>query len=189
MKQNQDAIEHLESAVVSARWIDDIVLRYGWLYGEGTSMSPCAETFKMIEKRMFPIVGDGGAVWSFIHVKDAAEATVAAIERGHSGIYNVVDDHPTPVAEWLPLLARQIGPKRPFSVPCWLGRLFAGKAGVVMMTELRGASNNNANSVGGRLIIGAKVLREVSKVPISKPAECLRAVVGHYCLLRASHQS
>ena len=83
-------------------------------------------------------------MWSFIHVADAAEATVAAVERGRRGVYNVVDDDPAPVAEWLPTLAQALGAKRPMRVPRLLGRLFAGEAGVVMMTELRGASNAKA---------------------------------------------
>jgi nucleoside-diphosphate-sugar epimerase len=99
---------------------------------------------ELIRKRRFPLVGDGGGVWSFIHVADAAEATVAAIERGRRGVYNVVDDDPAPVAEWLPTLAQALGAKRPMHVPRLLGRLFAGEAGVVMMTELRGASNAKA---------------------------------------------
>jgi nucleoside-diphosphate-sugar epimerase len=99
---------------------------------------------ELIRKRKFPLVGDGGAVWSFIHVADAAEATVAAIEHGSRSVYNVVDDDPAPVAEWLPALAQELGAKKPMRVPRFIGRLFAGEAGVVMMTELRGASNAKA---------------------------------------------
>jgi nucleoside-diphosphate-sugar epimerase len=102
------------------------------------------EQFELIRKRRFPVVGDGGGVWSFIHVADAADATVAAVEHGRRGVYNVVDDDPAPVAEWLPTLARQLRAKRPMHVPRIVGRLFAGEAGVVMMTELRGASNAKA---------------------------------------------
>jgi nucleoside-diphosphate-sugar epimerase len=102
------------------------------------------QTEELIRRRKFPLVGDGGAVWSFIHVGDAAEATVAAIEHGRRGVYNVVDDDPAPVAEWLPTLAEQLGAKKPMRVPRLVGRLFAGEAGVVMMTELRGASNAKA---------------------------------------------
>ncbi len=90
------------------------------------------------------MVGDGGGVWSFIHIADAAEATVAAIERGRRGIYNVVDDDPAPVAEWLPELAKTLGAKKPMHVPRFLGRVLAGEAGAVMMTEIRGASNAKA---------------------------------------------
>ncbi|MDT0354127.1 NAD-dependent epimerase/dehydratase family protein, partial [Pseudonocardia charpentierae] len=91
---------------------------------------------ELIRKRKFPLVGDGGGVWSFVHVADAAEATVAAIERGRRGVYNVVDDDSAPVAEWLPTMAQALGARRPVHVPRLLGRLFAGEAGVVMMTEL-----------------------------------------------------
>lgn len=144
LRANVEAIRHLEEAVLDARWTDGIVLRYGWFYGPGTSVAPGEETFERIRKRKFPLVGDGGAVWSFIHVADAAEATVAAIEHGHRGVYNVVDDDPAPAAEWLPALAQQLGAKKPMRVPRSVGRLFAGEAGVVMMTEIRGASNAKA---------------------------------------------
>ena len=98
----------------------------------------------MIRKRKFPLVGDGAGVWSFIHVADAAEATVAAVERGSRGVYNVVDDDPAPVAEWLPAVAQKLGAKKPMRVPRFVGRLAAGETGVVMMTEVRGASNAKA---------------------------------------------
>lgn len=138
------AIRHLESAVLQAEWTEGIVLRYGAFYGPGTSMAPGGEHLEAIRRRKFPVVGDGGGVWSFIHVADAAEATVAAIEHGERGIYNVVDDDPAPVAEWLPALAQLVGARQPMRVPRLVGRLFAGEAGVGMMTELRGASNAKA---------------------------------------------
>ncbi len=144
MRETLAAIRHLEEAVLGARWTEGIVLRYGAFYGPGTSMAPGEETLEMIRKRKFPLVGDGGGVWSFIHVADAAEATVAAIDHGSRGVYNVVDDDPAPVAEWLPALAQQLGAKKPMRVPRLIGRLFAGETGVVMMTELRGASNAKA---------------------------------------------
>ena len=90
------------------------------------------------------MVGDGGGVWSFIHIEDAAEATVAALERGRRGIYNIVDDEPARAADWLPALARAIGAKPPRHVPRWLGRLLGGEAVAIMMTEVRGASNAKA---------------------------------------------
>ena len=99
------AIRHLEEAVTGADWTEGIVLRYGGFYGPGTSLAPDGEQAEMIRKRKFPVVGDGGGVWSFIHIEDAAEATVAAIDRGRRGIYNIVDDEPAPVAEWLPAMA------------------------------------------------------------------------------------
>jgi nucleoside-diphosphate-sugar epimerase len=144
MRETQAAIRHLEQAVLGAEWTEGIVLRYGVFYGPGTSMAPGEEQFELVRKRKFPLVGDSGGVWSFIHIADAAEATVAAIERGHRGVYNVVDDDPAPVAEWLPALAQTLGAKKPMRVPRFIGRLFAGEAGVVMMTEVRGSSNAKA---------------------------------------------
>jgi nucleoside-diphosphate-sugar epimerase len=144
MRETRAAVRHLEDAVLGARWTEGIVLRYGSFYGPGTSMAPGGEQFEIVRKRKFPLVGDGGGVWSFIHVADAAEATVAAIERGHRGVYNVVDDDPAPVAEWLPALAQELGAKKPMRVPRFVGRLFAGQVGVVMMTDARGASNAKA---------------------------------------------
>jgi nucleoside-diphosphate-sugar epimerase len=138
------AIRHLEQTVLGAQWTEGIVLRYGAFYGPGTSLAPGEEQFELIRKRKFPLVGDGGGVWSFVHVADAAEATVAAVERGRRGVYNVVDDDPAPVAEWLPALAQTLGAKKPMRVPRFIGRLFAGEPGVVMMTEVRGASNAKA---------------------------------------------
>jgi nucleoside-diphosphate-sugar epimerase len=144
MRESLAAIRHLEEAVLGADWTEGIVLRYGAFYGPGTSMSPGSEQLEMIRKRKFPVVGDGGGLWSFVHVADAAEATVAAIEHGRRGVYNVVDDEPAAVADWLPALAQQIGAPRPRRVPRLVGRLFAGEAGAVMMTEIRGASNTKA---------------------------------------------
>jgi nucleoside-diphosphate-sugar epimerase len=144
MRETLAAIRHLEEAVLDARWTEGIVLRYGAFYGPGTSMAPGGEQLEIVRKRKFPLIGDGGGVWSFIHIADAAEATVAAIERGHHGVYNVVDDDPAPVAEWLPALAQELGAKKPMRVPRFVGRLFAGEAGVVAMTDARGASNAKA---------------------------------------------
>jgi nucleoside-diphosphate-sugar epimerase len=144
MRESLAAIRHLEAAVTGAGWTEGIVLRYGAFYGPGTSMSPGGEQFEMIRKRRFPVVGDGAGIWSFVHIADAAEATVAAIEHGGRGIYNVVDDEPARVAEWLPALAAAIGAPKPWRVPRFLGRLLAGDAGAVMMTEVRGASNAKA---------------------------------------------
>lgn len=144
MRETLAAIRHLEQAVLGARWTEGIVLRYGAFYGPGTSMAPGGKQFELVRRRKFPLVGDGGGVWSFIHIADAAEATVAAIEHGSRGVYNVVDDDPAPVAEWLPALAAELGAKKPRRVPRFIGRLFAGEAGVVMMTDARGASNAKA---------------------------------------------
>ncbi|MEV4624335.1 NAD(P)-dependent oxidoreductase [Asanoa sp. NPDC049573] len=138
------AVRHLETAVLGAAWTEGIVLRYGAFYGPGTSMAPGSAQFEMIRKGRFPIVGAGGGVWSFVHIADAAQATVAAVEAGGRGVYNIVDDDPAPVAEWLPELAAMLGAKKPMRVPRFVGRLAAGEAGVVLMTELRGASNAKA---------------------------------------------
>jgi nucleoside-diphosphate-sugar epimerase len=120
-----EALRYLEDAVMAADWTEGIVLRYGGFYGPGTGLSlkPKGEMLEMIRKRKFPIVGDGAGVWSFIHIADAAAATVAAVEHGPRGIYNVVDDDPAPVAEWLPVAAGAVGAKRPRRVPRWLARL------------------------------------------------------------------
>jgi nucleoside-diphosphate-sugar epimerase len=144
MRETMAAIRHLEEAVLGARWTEGIVLRYGVFYGPGTSLAPGEAQFELVRKRKFPLVGDGGGVWSFIHIADAAEATVAAVEHGSRGVYNVVDDDPAPVAEWLPALAQMLGAKKPMRVPRFVGRLFAGEVGDMMMTELRGASNAKA---------------------------------------------
>jgi nucleoside-diphosphate-sugar epimerase len=144
MRETHAAIRHLEEVVVGAGWTEGVVLRYGGLYGPGTSMSRDGEHVGLIRRRRFPVVGDGAGVWSFVHVEDAAEATVAAVERGRRGIYNVVDDDPAPVAEWLPAVARGIGARPPRHVPLRVGRLLAGEAAAVMMTQVRGASNAKA---------------------------------------------
>jgi nucleoside-diphosphate-sugar epimerase len=144
MRASWEAIRHLEQAVTGADWTEGIVLRYGGLYGPGTSLAPGSEEFEMVRKRKFPVVGSGAGVWSFVHVADAAEATVAAVERARRGIYNVVDDEPAPVAEWLPGLAAAIGAAKPRRVPRWIGRLAVGETGIAMMTEIRGASNAKA---------------------------------------------
>ncbi len=144
MRRSLDAIRHLEDAVTRAEWTEGIVLRYGGFYGPGTGFHKGGELFEMIRKRKLPVVGSGTGVWSFIHVEDAAEATLAAVERGRRGIYNIVDDEPAPVAEWLPAAAAALGAKPPRRLPRWLGRLLAGEAATVMMTDVRGASNAKA---------------------------------------------
>jgi nucleoside-diphosphate-sugar epimerase len=140
------AIRHVEQAVTSLEWAEGLVLRYGGFYGPGTSLSldPSAAMVEPIRRRQFPLVGNGAGVWSFVQIEDAAAATVAAVERGRSGIYQVVDDEPAPVREWLPVLASALGAKPPWRIPRWLGRLVAGEAATVMMTEIRGASNAKA---------------------------------------------
>jgi nucleoside-diphosphate-sugar epimerase len=133
------AIRFLEDAVLAAP-LEGIVLRYGSFYGPGASES----LVEMVRKRKLPIIGAGTGIWSWIHLDDAATATVAAVEHGTRGIYNVVDDEPAPVSDWLPYLAEIVGAKPPRRVPVWLGRLAAGEVGVSMMTEIRGSSNAKA---------------------------------------------
>ena len=144
MRQTVAAIKHVEDAVRAATWTDGIVLRYGGFYGPGTSLGPGGEQTEAVRQGKFPLAGNGEGVWSFIHIADAAQATLAAVERGRPGVYNIVDDEPAPVRVWLPELASILGARRPMRVPRFVGRLFAGETGVVMMTELRGASNAKA---------------------------------------------
>jgi nucleoside-diphosphate-sugar epimerase len=136
MRETHAAMRHLEQAVTRA---GGVALRYGIFYGR-----PDDGLVEAVRNRIFPIVGDGAGVWSFIHLDDAAAATVLALERDGAGIYNVVDDEPAPVSEWLPYLARLVGAKPPLHVPRWLARFIAGEAAVMMATEARGASNGKA---------------------------------------------
>jgi nucleoside-diphosphate-sugar epimerase len=142
----QAGYRYLEQAVTTIEWGEGLVLRYGGFYGPGTaiSLAPDAVMAALIRKRRFPIVGDGGGIFSHVHVEDAAAATAVAVERGQPGIYNVVDDEPAPVREWLPVLASALDAKPPRRIPRWLGRLAAGEAATAMMTEARGASNEKA---------------------------------------------
>jgi nucleoside-diphosphate-sugar epimerase len=141
-----DAIKYLERAVTSADWTEGIALRYGGFYGPGTSigLNPLGEQIEMIRARKFPIAGKGTGIWSFIHIEDAASATVAAVEHGRRGVYNVVDDDPAPMSEWLPELAKAVGAKPPRRVPLWLARIAGGEVAAVMMKDLRGSSNTKA---------------------------------------------
>ena len=142
----QEGYLYLERAVTTIEWGEGLALRYGGFYGPGTglSLAPDAVMAAAIRKRRFPIVGNGGGVWSLVHVEDAAAATAVAVEHGQPGIYNVVDDEPAPVREWLPVLASALGAKPPRRVPRWLGRLAAGETATIMMTEVKGASNAKA---------------------------------------------
>jgi len=141
-----EGLLYLEDAVTTIEWGEGLVLRYGGFYGPGTSVSraPDAVMAAPIRKRQFPVIGDGGGVWSHIHIEDAAGATAVAVERGPAGIYYIVDDEPASVREWLPVLASALDAKPPRRIPRWLGRLAAGEAATVMMTEARGASNAKA---------------------------------------------
>jgi 2-alkyl-3-oxoalkanoate reductase len=136
------AITFLEQAVVSAPR-EGVVLRYGNFYGPGASEA----IVELVRKRQMPIIGDGGGVWSWIHLDDAAAATLAAVEHGDRGVYNIVDDEPAEVSVWLPYLADAVGAKRPMRLPVWLGRLAAGEVAVQWMTQGRGSSNEKAKRV------------------------------------------
>jgi 2-alkyl-3-oxoalkanoate reductase len=144
MTRSLDAIRTLERAVTSAPNLVGVVLRYGSLYGPGTSFAPGGDITEAVRRRQLPLVGGGGGVWSFIHVDDAAAATSLAIEGAPAGVYNIVDDEPAEVSVWLPELARVIGAKAPYRVPAWIARLMIGEAGVSMMTRTRGSSNGKA---------------------------------------------
>jgi nucleoside-diphosphate-sugar epimerase len=135
-RQTNAAMRHLDEAVTAA---GGIALRYGSFYG-----APNDALLEPVRKRQFPIVGDGSGVSSFVHLDDAASATVLALDHDGSGIYNVVDDEPAPVREWLPVLAEVLGARPPRRVPRWLARLVAGEIAVLMGTESRGASNAKA---------------------------------------------
>jgi nucleoside-diphosphate-sugar epimerase len=139
-----EAIRYLERAVLDAAGIEGIALRYANFYGPGTGIALDGDIVAQVRKRRMPIVGDGGGVWSFIHMDDAAAAAIAAMDRGAPGTYNVVDNRPAPVREWLPALAEAVGARPPRQVPIWLGKLAAGEVGVSMMTRIRGTSNAKA---------------------------------------------
>jgi nucleoside-diphosphate-sugar epimerase len=138
-RESMAAIRFLERAVSEAP-LTGIALRYGNFYGPGASES----MVELVRARKMPIVGSGTGVWSFIHLDDAAAATVAAVERGEAGVYNIADDDPAPVAEWLPHLAAAVGAKPPMRIPAWLARPLAGEVVVRWMTEGRGSSNEKA---------------------------------------------
>ena len=136
-----EGIQHLEAAVTGA---GGIALRYGGFYGPGTGFTPGGIQWDMVLQRKFPVVGDGGGVWSFVHIDDVASGTLAALERGTPGrVYNIADDDPAPVREWLPFVAEAIGAPPPRHIPRWVGRLM-GAHMVAMMCEIRGASNERA---------------------------------------------
>lgn len=141
-RQTAAAIRYLEESVTAASPVEGIVLRYGSFYGPGAS----EEFFGLVRKRRMPVAGDGAGVWSFIHVDDAAAATVAALDHGRRGVYNIVDDEPAKVADWLPYLAEVLGAKPPMHIPVWPARLAAGEVGVSVLTKIRGSSNAKAKA-------------------------------------------
>ncbi len=138
------AMGYLERVVTETDGLTGIALRYGGFYGPGTGLGRDGDMLDLVRGRKLPIVGAGQGVWSFIHIHDAARATALAVDHGSAGVYNIVDDGPAPVAEWLPALAEVIGAKGPRRVPAWLARPMIGRHGVMMMTAMRGSSNAKA---------------------------------------------
>jgi nucleoside-diphosphate-sugar epimerase len=140
------AIRYLESTVTGADGIEGLALRYGGFYGPYTSigLNPDGDQVEMIRKRRLPVIGNGAGIWSLVHIEDAASATAAAVERGDAGVYNVVDDDPARVSEFIPELAKALGAKPPRHFPKWLGRLAGGELAVIMMTDVRGSENAKA---------------------------------------------
>lgn len=141
-RRTLDAIRHLEHETTEST-IEGLVLRYGVFYGPDTGVL-AASNLEAVRRRRFPLIGEAGGWWSFVHVDDAAEATALAIEQGAPGLYNIVDDDPAPVREWLPALAGLLGAQPPRRLPAWLGRLLAGEAVTTMMTQVRAGSNDKA---------------------------------------------
>lgn len=138
------AIQYLEKAVFDAPNINATVLRYGAFYGPGTSLSLNGTIVEDIRKRMFPIVGGGTGIWSFAHIEDVASATVAALHSNKTGVFNIVDDDPAPLYEWLPYLAEVVGAKPPMRLPVFIARPIIGEVGISFMTQIRGVSNAKA---------------------------------------------
>jgi nucleoside-diphosphate-sugar epimerase len=138
------AVADLERQVLDAEGLEGMVLRFGWFYGPGTYISPGGSQVEEVRKRRYPVVGEGNATFSFIHIDDAATAVIAALDHGAPGVYNVVDDEPSPLREWLPAFAEMIGAKPPRRLPAWLVRLVVGKAMARSAVETRGASNEKA---------------------------------------------
>jgi nucleoside-diphosphate-sugar epimerase len=138
------ALHQMEAMVLAADALDGLVLRYGFFYGPGTHYGKDGAIVADVRRRRLPIVGKGTGVFSFIHVDDAADATVAAVERGAAGVYNVTDDEPAAMSQWVPVLAAASGAKRPMRVPLWLAKLVGGKQAAIFSSELRGASNEKA---------------------------------------------
>jgi nucleoside-diphosphate-sugar epimerase len=134
----------LESAVLNDKAVEGFVLRYGSFYGPGTSLGAGGSFLEEIRRRRLPVVGKGTGVWSFVHIDDAASATLSAVQGTTPGIYNICDDEPAPISEWLPFLAEVLGTKPPRRIPAWVGRIAIGPHGDAMMNEVRGASNRKA---------------------------------------------
>ncbi len=144
MRGTLEAIRYLEAAVTGASGFEGVVLRYGSLYGPGNTLGEGGAMLDQVRHRKIPVIGGGTGVWSFIQIEDAARATALAVGRGAPGIYNIADNDPSPVSEWLPALAAIVGAKPPLRIPAWLARLLIGEVGVMMMTQTRGVSNAKA---------------------------------------------
>jgi nucleoside-diphosphate-sugar epimerase len=138
------ALQSLEHQVTGDERIEGLVLRFGHLYGPGTYFGGGGSQTEEVMKRRLPVVGAGSSIFSFVHVEDAASATVAALERGAPGVYNIVDDEPAPMSEWVPAFAAALEAKPPHRAPTWAARLVAGRGGATFATETRGASNAKA---------------------------------------------
>ncbi len=141
-----ETMKAVEDAVLSADGLEGVVLRYGFFYGPGTWYAYDGDVGRQVRKRRYPVIGDGEGTYSFIHVDDAAAATVAALERAKPGVYNVVDDEPATAAQWMPVYAESLGAKPPPRVPAFVARLIVGKALVEWSLRLRGASNEKVKS-------------------------------------------
>jgi nucleoside-diphosphate-sugar epimerase len=144
-RRSTHALRDLEAATTGTAGLRGVALRYGFFYGPGTSFDPAGgPTAEMVRKRRYPIVGSGGGVFSFVHVDDAARAAVLAVEGDASGVFNVADDEPAPLRDWLPVYAEAIGAKPPRRVPAFIARLAAGNQMAELATESRGVSNEKA---------------------------------------------
>jgi nucleoside-diphosphate-sugar epimerase len=145
-RDNIGAVHDLEAATVSAAGIEGLVLRYGFYYGPSTWYAKDGTMGELISKRRYPIIGSGEGHMSFVHLDDAVEATVRALDRGTRGVYNITDDTPVTSREWLPETARLLGAKPPRKVPAWLARRLAGDALVYYSTTLPGNANGRARA-------------------------------------------
>lgn len=144
VRETIEAVRHVEETTLGAVGIEALALRYGGFYGPGQALGKGGAMLEAVAERKMPLVGEAGGIHSFIHIDDAATATALAVDRGAPGLYNIVDDDPAPVSEWLPYLAEVIGAKPPRRVPVWMARLLVGEPGLSMMTRIRGSSNAKA---------------------------------------------
>lgn len=143
-RQTLAAIAYVERTVPAATGLEGLALRYGGFYGPGTGLGAGGDQLDVVRKRRFPLVGGGTGIWSLINIDDAARATLCALDHGEPGVYNIVDDEPAPVSDWLPYLADCVGAKAPMRLPAWLARPMIGEHGISMMTRIRGSSNAKA---------------------------------------------